>query len=67
MICKFCKESKTKQPVDKGTHVRFVDENNRLWNGKTCPDCYKIYNRERMRKVRNNLKKENHKSEIQDI
>lgn len=65
MLCKICKEEKIKEPVSKGNHVRFIDENSKLWNGKVCPDCYKIYNRERMRKTRQKFKNQN--SDIQDI
>jgi predicted secreted protein len=49
MNCKVCNQEKTKTPVSRGNCTRFVDENNRLWNGRVCPDCYKIYNKERMR------------------
>jgi len=52
MFCKICKKEKVKQPVSRGICTRFVDENNRIWNGKVCPDCYKEYNRDRMRKSR---------------
>ena len=52
MNCKECGEEKVKTPVSKGDYTRFVDENNRLWNGRICPDCYKVYNRERMKKTR---------------
>jgi hypothetical protein len=47
--CKNCNLSKQKTPVTKGNITRFVDENNKVWNGKQCPDCYKEYNRNRMR------------------
>lgn len=49
MVCKICKKDLVKEPISRGNHTRFVDENGKLWNGKVCPDCYKIYNRERMR------------------
>lgn len=52
MICKSCNEEKTKEPVIRKDVTRFVDHLNRLWNGKVCPDCYKVYNRERMRTKR---------------
>ena len=52
MICKNCKEEKVKEPIIRGEVTRFIDEKSRLWNGKTCPDCYKVYNKERMRKKR---------------
>jgi len=58
MICKFCKKDKPKEPVARGNCTRFVDENNRVWNGKVCPDCYKEYNRNRMRKSRASKKLE---------
>lgn len=50
--CKACKLPKQKLPIQKGKVTRFVDENNRLWNGKQCPDCYKEYNRKRMQATR---------------
>lgn len=49
MTCKSCLKDKSKEPVIRNNVTRFVDENSRLWNGKMCPDCYKNYNRERMR------------------
>lgn len=49
MVCKTCKEDKVKEPIIRKDVTRFVDQSGRLWNGKVCPDCYKIYNRERMR------------------
>lgn len=52
MVCKDCKIDKEKEPVVRATGVRFVDLEGRLWNGKQCPECYKPYNRERMRKQR---------------
>lgn len=64
MICKCCKLDKKKEPVSRGTHTRFVDENNKMWNGKQCGECYRVYNRERMRLKR--LNEKNHKSDIQE-
>jgi hypothetical protein len=52
MICKICKKDKQKIPVIKGSCTRFVDVDDRVWNGKQCPDCYKEYNRNRMRSTR---------------
>lgn len=49
MTCKSCLKDKSKEPVIRNNVTRFIDENSRLWNGKMCPDCYKNYNRERMR------------------
>lgn len=49
MKCKSCPEDKVKNPIVRETTVRFVDDKGRLWNGKQCPDCYKAYNKERMR------------------
>ena len=49
MTCKSCLKDKSKEPVIRNDVTRFIDENNRLWNGKMCPDCYRNYNRERMR------------------
>jgi type II secretory ATPase GspE/PulE/Tfp pilus assembly ATPase PilB-like protein len=58
MICKICKEEKIKEPVIRKDTTRFVDHNSKLWNGKVCPDCYKIYNKDRMRKKRSEKIKE---------
>lgn len=52
MICKKCNQDKVKEPIIRGTITRFVDEFNRLWNGKVCPDCYKEYNKNRMKESR---------------
>lgn len=52
MVCKECKLDRVKSPVTQGKHVRFADEHGRIWNGKICPDCYKLYNKERMRRTR---------------
>lgn len=49
MICKNCLEEKMKEPVIRNEVTRFVDKNSKLWNGKMCPDCYRDYNRKRMR------------------
>lgn len=51
-VCKVCKEKKYKKAIKKGIVYRFVDELNRLWNGKMCPDCFKGYNKEKMREAR---------------
>lgn len=56
MMCKICKEEKEKIPQIRGIVTRFVDDLGQLWNGKVCPSCYRIYNRERMRKVREKKK-----------
>lgn len=58
MKCKVCEQDKVKEPVVRNDVTRFVDENSKLWNGRTCPDCYKIYNRERMRLKRSQPKKD---------
>lgn len=49
MVCKDCKIDKDKEPVVKSTGIRFIDSQHRMWNGRQCPECYKVYNRERMR------------------
>jgi type II secretory ATPase GspE/PulE/Tfp pilus assembly ATPase PilB-like protein len=59
MICKTCKKDKCKEPVIRGDVTRFIDESGQLWNGKVCPNCYKTYNKERMRKLRASKKVEN--------
>jgi hypothetical protein len=41
-----------KIPEVRSGSTRFVDGSGRLWNGKVCPDCYRVYNRERMKKAR---------------
>jgi len=50
--CKACNEEKVKQPKICGNHTLFIDESGRRWNGKQCPECYKIYNKQSMQKVR---------------
>lgn len=52
MFCKMCKKDKKKEPITKGNYTRFVDDNDQVWNGKVCPDCYRVYNRDRMKKAR---------------
>lgn len=66
MICKECGEDKAKEPVIRSNGVRFVDASDRLWNGKQCPDCYKLYNRQRMRLKRLQEKAVDQKLDIQD-
>ena len=51
-ICKDCKLDLIKNPVIKSNITRFVDDKDRVWNGKLCPDCYKVYNRNRMKSTR---------------
>jgi len=58
MKCKICNEDKPKIPESRGSVTRFVDESGQLWNGKVCPDCYRIYNRERMKLSREKKKKD---------
>ena len=68
MKCKVCEEDKVKNPEARGNSTRFVDENSRLWNGKVCPDCYKEYNRERMRRTREKIRQQKDKDiQILDI
>ena len=66
MVCKECGKDKTKEPVIRSNGVRFVDADLRLWNGKQCPDCYKTYNRQRMRLKRLQEKSVDQKLDIQD-
>jgi len=66
MICKQCGEDKTKEPVIRSNGVRFIDDRGRLWNGKQCADCYRVYNRERMRLKRLQEKSQDQKFEIQE-
>lgn len=54
MICKQCKNDVQKTPVIRKDVTRFVDAKGQLWNGATCPDCYREYNRERMKLTRAN-------------
>lgn len=54
MKCKECKQEVVKEPVSRGTITRYVDEKGQLWNGAKCPNCYRIYNKERMRITRSN-------------
>jgi hypothetical protein len=60
MTCKNCLEDKIKEPVIRNEVTRFVDKNSKLWNGKMCPDCYRDYNRKRMRLKRS----QSHEHEI---
>lgn len=53
MKCKECKEKKVKKPEIRNGVTRYFTEDGRMWNGKICPSCYKIYNRNRMRNSRN--------------
>lgn len=56
MKCKNCQTEKCKEPVVRNDTTRFVDHKGKLWNGKVCPECYREYNRMRMRKSRADLK-----------
>lgn len=56
MVCKVCGEDKHKEPIIRGSVTRFIDETGKLWNGKMCSECYRSYNRERMRNKRKQLK-----------
>lgn len=49
--CASCKELKkrAKDGQTKSGPV-WVDESNRKWHGKTCPDCYAVKNRARHKK-----------------
>lgn len=64
MKCKVCQVEVQKIPEPRGTSTRFVDELGRLWNGRVCPDCYKTYNRERMKKSRAAKKTESPDQEL---
>jgi hypothetical protein len=67
MVCKTCKEDKIKEPTIRKNATRFIDQLGRLWNGKVCPDCYKTYNRERMRLKRLDLQPNGETSETLKI
>lgn len=49
MICKICNEEKDKHPIIRNNVTRFIDQDGRMWNGKVCATCYRLYNRDRMR------------------
>jgi type II secretory ATPase GspE/PulE/Tfp pilus assembly ATPase PilB-like protein len=67
MVCKTCKEDKVKEPIVRKDVTRFIDQSGRLWNGKVCPDCYKAYNRERMRLKRLELLQKDENSQTLKI
>lgn len=49
-LCKVCQSLKIKKVKGKypgGKSTRFVDENDKEWNGKTCPGC----NKDRVKKT----------------
>jgi len=49
-ICKVCKEEKKSFNSGKypnGKDTRFVDENGKEWNGRTCPACHSTINAKR--------------------
>lgn len=52
--CKVCNE--LKERIDAGKFnqkdKKFVDKNNKLWNGNVCPTCVVAKSRERMRITR---------------
>lgn len=52
--CRKCGQIKTR--ILKGKfddkNKKYVDEKDRLWNGRTCPDCHGDNVRERMAKLR---------------
>jgi type II secretory ATPase GspE/PulE/Tfp pilus assembly ATPase PilB-like protein len=54
MKCKTCKEEVEKKPIIRNGVTRFVDAKGQLWNGKVCGDCYRLYNKERMKVTRSN-------------
>lgn len=53
--CKVCSNIKVR--VQKGTfnnpkNKRFVDENDKQWSGKTCPECHRNRSAVNMRNAR---------------
>jgi hypothetical protein len=56
MNCKVCKEEKEKHPIIRNNVTRFIDKDGKMWNGKMCSDCYRSYNRDRMRIKRLSIK-----------
>ncbi len=44
--CKCCGQIKIKNVIKLDKKISYVDENNRLWLGKYCPDCKKQYNKQ---------------------
>lgn len=53
-ICKVCQELKDRITAGKFNHKdkKFVDADNKLWNGNVCPKCVVAISRERMRHIR---------------
>lgn len=58
-ICKIC--SKEKVHIRQGKlgntkDYRYTDENNKIWNGRTCPDCNRRRTKSLMFNMRNSRK-----------
>lgn len=52
-VCKICNKEKFKIKIGKrNTGSIFVDEVNREWNGKCCPECNLLRVQMNMRKIR---------------
>lgn len=57
--CKTCKDKKVRILTSYwGKNKRFVDEHNKLWNGKQCPLCNKDRAKNAMKTLRNGRKNE---------
>lgn len=59
-ICKVCNEKKVRNPAGKfsnGRDTKYVDEHNKLWNGKRCSDCQatKMRAHQKVKRSKNNL------------
>jgi hypothetical protein len=56
-ICKKCQQMKTRTEDGKypnSKNKRYIDDQGKLWNGKTCPDCQKNKTKENMKQMRFN-------------
>jgi len=52
--CKLCQviKTRTQDGMFDDRNKRWVDEHNRMWNGRTCPDCQALKAKSNMRKLR---------------
>lgn len=54
--CKVCQKEKQRisNQYGKCGTDRWIDENGKRWNGKTCPDCFAEAMKNRMKAIRQN-------------
>lgn len=53
--CKVCGKIKVRKHVGSfdGTNKKFVGDDGRLWNGRTCPTCHKNKVKKQIKEKRN--------------